>query len=159
VARINKLEDLTPRQRETLALIADGLTSKEAAKVCGVSPSAINQRVDVMLRSLGFRDRRQLASWYLKASASVVSEPEQVVQDARSAGTSEADRMRRRADDWQSLPNSGNLSAPTALSRSIPERRYRRPLSSLDLQAELTLTLLGLLVIIGAYEVLRTLAH
>lgn len=58
---------LTRKQREVLALVADNRTSKEIAAQLGISQSAVNQRIEMMRSRLGWIPRGELARLYRKA--------------------------------------------------------------------------------------------
>lgn len=55
------LRQLTPKQREVLALVADNRTSKEIAGRLGISESAVNQRIEGVRTKLGGIPRGELA--------------------------------------------------------------------------------------------------
>jgi RNA polymerase sigma factor (sigma-70 family) len=55
------LNTLTPREREVLAQIAEGLTNKEIARQLGVSPATIKAHVERIIAKLGVADRTQAA--------------------------------------------------------------------------------------------------
>lgn len=50
-------ERLTPREREVMALSADGLTSQQIAAELGMSPRTVNQHVDNVSVKLGTKNR------------------------------------------------------------------------------------------------------
>jgi len=58
------LPQLTEKQREVLALVADNRTSKEIAALLGVSESAVNQRIEMIRGRLGGIPRGELARIY-----------------------------------------------------------------------------------------------
>ncbi|MCB2058663.1 MAG: helix-turn-helix transcriptional regulator, partial [Novosphingobium sp.] len=55
------LRQLTPKQREVLALVADNRTSKEIAGRLGISESAVDQRIEGVRTKLGGIPRGELA--------------------------------------------------------------------------------------------------
>lgn len=55
------LNTLTPREREVLAQIAEGLTNKEIARQLGVSPATVKAHVERIIAKLGVADRTQAA--------------------------------------------------------------------------------------------------
>jgi len=55
---------LTDKQREVLALLADGRTTKEMAPLLGVSEPAINRRIEMIRARLGGITRLELARRY-----------------------------------------------------------------------------------------------
>lgn len=55
------LNALTPREREVLVQIAEGLTNKEIARQLSVSPATIKAHVERIIAKLGVSDRTQAA--------------------------------------------------------------------------------------------------
>ena len=58
------LPQLTRKQREVLALVADNRTSKEIAGLLGISESAVNQRIEIVRARVGGLPRGELARLY-----------------------------------------------------------------------------------------------
>lgn len=58
------LPQLTKKQRDVLALVADNRTSKEIAGRLGISESAVNQRIEMVRARLGGLPRGELARLY-----------------------------------------------------------------------------------------------
>ncbi len=69
------LDALTDKQREVIALVSEGLTSKEIARKLGVSESAVNQRIEVTRQRLGGMSRAQIARIYRQTSTLVITIP------------------------------------------------------------------------------------
>ncbi|HQV02610.1 MULTISPECIES: helix-turn-helix transcriptional regulator [unclassified Novosphingobium] len=58
------MPQLTKKQRDVLALVADNRTSKEIAARLGISESAVNQRIEMVRARLGGLPRGELARLY-----------------------------------------------------------------------------------------------
>jgi DNA-binding NarL/FixJ family response regulator len=58
-----ELEQLTPREREVLRLIARGYAYKEVARDLGISSKTVETHVSSVLRKLQLSSRHQLARW------------------------------------------------------------------------------------------------
>ena len=69
------LDALTDKQREVIALVAEGLTSKEIARKLGISESAVNQRIEVTRQRLDGMSRAQIARIYRQTSTLVITIP------------------------------------------------------------------------------------
>ena len=68
------LTQLTPKQREVLALVADNRTSKEIAGLLGISESAVNQRIEMVRSRVGGLPRGELARLYRQTIAPAATE-------------------------------------------------------------------------------------
>ena len=54
---------LTPRERETVALIAAGLTNREIAATLTIAERTVMRHVEHILAKLDLRSRTQIAVW------------------------------------------------------------------------------------------------
>ena len=59
----SELDQLTPREREVLRLIARGYTYKEIAREFTISSRTVETHVSSVLRKLQLSTRHQLARW------------------------------------------------------------------------------------------------
>jgi DNA-binding CsgD family transcriptional regulator len=55
---------ITPRQREVIQLIAEGLSNDELGHVLGISPRTAKAHCDVLRQKLGVNRRRQIPLAY-----------------------------------------------------------------------------------------------
>ena len=62
-----KLSVLTPRERETLSLVAQGLTNEQIARVLGISRATVKTHVENIIKKLGVSDRTQAAVWAVRS--------------------------------------------------------------------------------------------
>lgn len=74
------LPELTHKQRDVLALVADNRTSKEIAARLGISESAVNQRIEMVRSRLGGLPRGELARLYRQEFA-LPDENEPIFED------------------------------------------------------------------------------
>jgi DNA-binding NarL/FixJ family response regulator len=59
--------ELTPREREVVALLADGLTNAEVAERLYISPRTAGVHVSNILAKLGMSSRTEVAAWAVRA--------------------------------------------------------------------------------------------
>ena len=60
---------ITPREREVLALIAEGASNREIAQILHITEKTVKNHVSSLLSRVGLRDRTQLAIWQTQVSA------------------------------------------------------------------------------------------
>jgi len=63
--------ELTPREREVLALVADGLTNAELAERLYISPRTAGVHVSNILAKLGLSSRTEAAAWAIRSGRAV----------------------------------------------------------------------------------------
>ena len=76
---------LSPRQREVVALIAEGLSNAEIGHRLTITPATAANHVDAVLRRLGVNSRVQAAMWTV-AHGLVVTPPPPSVGSADGIG-------------------------------------------------------------------------
>ncbi|MBX2864475.1 MAG: response regulator transcription factor [Leptolyngbyaceae cyanobacterium MAG.088] len=60
---------ITPREREVLALIAEGANNREIAQILHIAEKTVKNHVSSLLSRVGVRDRTQLALWQTQVGA------------------------------------------------------------------------------------------
>lgn len=55
---------LTARQSACVALVAEGMSSKEIARELGISPSTVDNHIASAMNAAGFSSRAAIARWY-----------------------------------------------------------------------------------------------
>ena len=63
------LENLSPREKEVIYLVARGVSRKEAARLCGISPNTVAEYIQNAYRKLGVRNRAEAANLIATAPA------------------------------------------------------------------------------------------
>ena len=75
--------DLTPREREVLAMVASGLTNREIGEALFISESTAGVHVSHLMAKLGVGSRTEAAAWAYRAGL-VEAAPGTVTDDVRS---------------------------------------------------------------------------
>jgi DNA-binding CsgD family transcriptional regulator len=143
---------LTGKQRDTLELLARGHTSKEMAQRLGVTASAIDQRIEYLLRTRRLNDRRELARWYQDTTVRIPTEKSQMPVRPDFAPTSISDRTASTAD------HSGltQATAPQVFLLSSPEKERDHPsIAIADIRSTLELMFMCVVLIIGVAEIVK----
>ena len=122
------LEQLSPKQCEALKLVLLGKTSKDMARELGVSPGALDQRLDSARRTLGVADRAQAARKFYElhcASESLTGDPFLVGPAANVGGRDQRDPSQYVFGDTLTFTappawERGTPTAPAGLQRFAP---------------------------------------
>ena len=69
------LDALTEKQRQVIAFVSDGLTSKEIGRILGITESAVNQRIETVRARLDGLSRHEIARLYRGHSTLVITIP------------------------------------------------------------------------------------
>jgi DNA-binding CsgD family transcriptional regulator len=103
------LDALTHKQREVIALVSEGMTSKEIARKLGISESAVNQRIEVTRQRLGGMSRAQIARIYRQTSTLVITIP------TSNSLTGKSIQLQREAElEQQSSPEGAEALSASA---------------------------------------------
>jgi DNA-binding NarL/FixJ family response regulator len=62
-----KLEQLTPREREVVLLVAEGMTNAEIAEKCVISQGTVKTHMKRIIAKLELRDRAQVVVYAYEA--------------------------------------------------------------------------------------------
>ena len=57
------LDTLTPRQKQVLELLADGLSNKEIGRLLALAEGTVKAHVAALLKVIGVKNRTQAANW------------------------------------------------------------------------------------------------
>ncbi len=105
------LDALTEKQREVLALVSEGMTSKEIARRLSISESAVNQRIEVIRQRLGGLPRTQIARLYRRMNTVLITIP------TSNSTTGKSIQLQPDDLDAQQSPREG-AGVSTALSQA-----------------------------------------
>lgn len=126
------LDGLTGKQKEVLALVAEGMTSKEIARKLRISESAVNQRIEVIRQRLGGMPRTQIARLYRRMSTVVLTVPTSNPVTGKSIQLLD-ETMEGQPSAWEGREVSTQLSQATNLIGSQPStQRSTTFFSALD---------------------------
>ncbi|MFY7838375.1 MAG: helix-turn-helix domain-containing protein [Novosphingobium sp.] len=141
------LADLSSKQREVLDLVVDRRTNKEISVILGISPSAVEQRLQSVRRKFDVQGRADLARAYLRfvnACENLTGEEKQVSEGAdlstfveeRFGGVgSHASEGTEMGAGWQSGGSVNGGAKESAVQRMV----HRQPvLDRLDAAAGLS---------------------
>jgi DNA-binding CsgD family transcriptional regulator len=151
-------DDLTTKQHQTLELLARNYTTKDVARRFGVSPSAINQRVEGMLQKFSCNSRGELIRRYQDTCSTVYSDDRQVGEDWQMPKSSNTEQFTSRAEkpgascSCMLAKGHPDVTLPKTLPREMRARLSRFRLAGHVPWVEMTVMLLLLL---HAYDLLQ----
>ena len=99
----DRIEQLSPREREVLALAGKGMSSKEIARHLQISPRTVDTHVGNAIASLGVRNRLE-AALLLEQGASVELRRQPQPIAARPADAAQMPPDRSELTRWWRLP-------------------------------------------------------
>jgi two-component system, NarL family, nitrate/nitrite response regulator NarL len=73
--RLTRFDALTPREREVIALVAEGLSNKQIAQRLSISDTTTKNHVHNILDKLGLQSRSQMAVQYIRMRQQARPEP------------------------------------------------------------------------------------
>ena len=110
------LDALTEKQRQVIAYVSDGLTSKEIGRILGVTESAVNQRIETVRARLDGLSRHEIGRLYRGQSTLVITIP------TSNSLTGKPIQLQAGADAAQSFAAEGAAGfegPPTRESRGV----------------------------------------
>nr|WP_240950298.1 helix-turn-helix transcriptional regulator [Novosphingobium sp. ERN07] len=141
------LADLSSKQREVLDLVVDRRTNKEISVILGISPSAVEQRLQSVRRKFDVQGRADLARAYLRVVATCenpTGEEKQVSEGAdlstfAASQRDGSDYLRDESDLVGQWRRSGSLMVDGIEERRTQQVVHRQPvLDRLDAVAGLS---------------------
>ena len=96
--RISLVPTLTPRERDVVALVAEGLSNAEIAERLWLTPGMISRCLSRILRQLGLRNRVQVAVWAVEQGLRGGVNGTLGAPDSRDMGVSISSRWEIHAD-------------------------------------------------------------
>lgn len=76
--------NLTPREREVLALVSQGHPDRKVARLLGMSPGTASKHVGTLLGKLGLHNRVELARWAIEHAPPATLDSAQLSEQPRS---------------------------------------------------------------------------
>ncbi len=161
------IDNLTPRQRAYLKLVAEGYQTKEIARQLSVSPDRVNKVMSLICGRLGTETRREAGRFYGQWERATLSDPPTHWVGPHSVGLgqpgdamSDGAAVKSAAATDQQIPplaeeqTSYSLpQAPPGLLDLMPLRRSGRPTNDLTMHSTLMLIAklaVGALIAVGS---------
>ncbi len=99
-----RLRGLTPREREVVARLVDGLGDREIARALGISPRTVHQHLEQSYRKLGLQSRATVVAMMRDAQPAPKAAPPPSA--ATGASRPAEDRSLLDATFWERAPSS-----------------------------------------------------
>lgn len=100
---LNRIDQLTPREREVLTLAGNGQSYKQIARHLGISPRTVETHVARAIATLGARNRTEAALLLEKASVGIRTGPPALAVPTADVELIPADRG-LAGRSWRNLP-------------------------------------------------------
>lgn len=122
-----RLDGLTDKQREVLNLLVQHKTSKEIARILGISPYTVDQRIAAARRKLNARSRNELAATYQSATSDLSDQTisEGSVYQSSQVGKSDETRDEGSGNDANVEDRDKHPDATNRSGRNLPVVDYR----------------------------------
>ncbi len=104
------LDALTEKQRQVIAFVSDGMTSKEIGRRLGITESAVNQRIETVRARLDGMSRAQIARLYRGQSTLVITIP------TNNSLTGKPIQLQAGPNDAQPFASEGAATFPEHVS-------------------------------------------
>ena len=126
------LARLTEGQRDVLRMVNRHMETKEIARVLGISPDGVNQRIKAAMRTLGVNKRRDAALLLAGAESGDTYQPQVYPPRAIASGRDPVTFMPSTESGQGTVPGfSGAMREEQAAFEAVPQlrsRRFRLPL-------------------------------
>jgi len=123
----NDVTRLTEGQRDVLRMVNRHLETKEIARVLGISPDGVNQRVKAAMRILGVNKRRDAALMLAEAESGEAYPPQVYPPRDIALGSDPATFAPSTGNGREMEPvSSGAMREEQAAFEAVPQLRSRR---------------------------------
>jgi DNA-binding CsgD family transcriptional regulator len=121
----DRIERLTDKQRECLRMVYRHMETKEIARVLGLSPDGVTQRIKTAMKTLGV-DRRRDAARILAEAEGIAPYPRQVYMSRDIASPPEPVMLAPSTESgWQGSLSGGAMREEQAVFKAASSFRPR----------------------------------
>jgi len=123
----DRVTRLTEGQRDVLRMVDRHMETKEIARVLGISPDGVNQRVKAAMRTLGVNKRRDAALILAEAEGQEAYPPQVYLPRDIASGPDPATFAASIGNGRETEPiSSGAMREEQAAFEAVPQLRSRR---------------------------------